>query len=205
MITPLDNTVKEVMEFTWPMMFICAMTLASIRIAYFLKNKEEFVLYKEIFHLFFLIYILCLFQIVTYEESSIVLDGNNLIPFKEIFRYSFGSRLFFKNVVGNIVLFIPYGIFASMYAKIEKPFHAFGLVLFASATVEITQVIIGRVFDIDDIILNIAGGMLGFLIYYLTTKVGERLPKVFRSNLFLNILSSLLVLLLISYIWTVVA
>lgn len=204
MITPLDNTIKGVMEFTWPMMFICAMTLASIRIVYLLKNKEEFVLYKEIFHLFFLIYILCLFQIVTYEESSIVLDGNNLIPFKEIFRYSIGSRLFFKNVIGNIVLFIPYGIFASMYAKIEKPFHAFCLVLFASVTVEITQVLIGRVFDIDDIILNITGGMIGYFIYYLINKIGEKLPRIFRSNLFLNILASVLVILLISYVWTVV-
>ena len=205
MITPLDNTVKEVMEFTWPMMFICAMTLASIRIAYLIKHKEEFVLYKDIFHLFLMIYILCLFQIVTFEESTTALDGNNIVPFKEILRYSVGSRLFFKNVIGNIVLFIPYGLFASMYSKTEKPFHAFGLVLFASATVEITQVMIGRVFDIDDIILNISGGMIGYLIYYLINKIGERLPRVFRSNMFLNVLASLLVILLVSYVWTVVA
>ena len=204
MITPLDNTIKEVMEFTWPMVVICIMTLASIRIVYLLKNKEEFVLYKEIFHLFFLIYILCLFQIVTFEDTSVYLDGNNLIPFKEILRYQIGSRLFFKNVIGNIVLFIPYGIFASMYAKIEKLFHALVLIIFASVTVEVTQFMIGRVFDIDDIILNIIGGTIGYFIYYFINKIGDTLPKAFRSNMFLNILSSLLVLLLVSYIGMVV-
>ena len=91
-----------------------------------------------------------------------------------------------------------------MYTKIEKPHHALGLVFFASATVEITQLLIGRVFDIDDIILNIIGGMVGYFIYALTNKVGNKLPKVFRSNIFLNILSVLLVIILTGYIWMVV-
>ena len=148
-------------------------------------------------------YILCLFQIVTFEDTSPFMEGNNLTPFKEILRYKLGSRLFFKNVIGNIVLFIPYGIFASMYTKIEKPLHAFGLILFASCIVEVTQLMIGRIFDIDDIILNVVGGMIGFTIYYLTSKIGDKLPKVFRSNWFLNIIASLLLILLISYIWMV--
>ena len=204
MKTPLDETIRSVMEFTWPMVVICALTLASIRITYLIKNKQEFVLYKEIFHLFFLIYILCLFQIVTFEESSISIDGNNLIPFKEILRYKIGSRLFFKNVVGNIVLFIPYGIFASIYTKIEKPFHAICLVLFASVVVEVTQVMIGRIFDIDDIILNIIGGTIGFFIYSLSGKIGDIVPKVFRKNWFLNILAIFMVGILVTYIWMVV-
>lgn len=204
MITPFDNTVKNVMEFTWPMVVICILTLSSIRITYLIKNKKEFVLYKEIFYLFFLMYILLLFQIVTFEDTTIYLDGNNLMPFKEILRYKIGSRLFFKNVIGNIVLFIPYGIFASMYTKIDKIFHALGLVLFASVIVEVTQALIGRVFDIDDIILNLIGGVIGYGIYALISRIGDSIPKVFRSNWFLNILSILLVILLTGYIWTVV-
>ena len=204
MITPFDSTVKGVMEFTWPMVVICILTLSSIRITYLIKNKKEFVLYKEIFYLFFLMYILLLFQIVTFEDTTIYLDGNNLVPFKEILRYKIGSRLFFKNVIGNIVLFIPYGIFASMYTKIDKVFHALGLVLFASIIVEVTQALIGRVFDIDDIILNIIGGLIGYGIYALITRIGDSITKVFKSNWFLNILSILLVIILTGYIWTVV-
>jgi hypothetical protein len=61
MITPLDNTIKNVMEFTWPMILICVLTIASIRITDIIKNKKTFILHKEIFLLLFLIYILCLF------------------------------------------------------------------------------------------------------------------------------------------------
>ena len=203
-MTPFNDTIKSVMEFTWPMIVICVLTLASIRITYLIKNKQEFVLYKEIFYLFFLMYILCLFQIVTFEDTSIYIDGNNLVPFKEIFRYKIGSRLFFKNVIGNIVLFIPYGIFASMYTKIEKPFHALCLIIYASVIVEVTQVLIGRIFDIDDIILNIIGGMGGYLIYSIINRIGDSVPRIFRSNWFLNILSMLLVSLLLCYVWMVV-
>lgn len=204
MITPLDHTIKNVMEFTWPMIIICLLTLASIRITYLLNNKKDIVIYREIFYLFFLVYILCLFQIVTFEDTVTYGDANNLVPFKEIFRYQIGSRLFFKNVIGNIVLFIPYGIFASMYTKIEKPFHAFCLILFASVAIEVTQGIMGRVFDIDDIILNIFGGMLGYGVYMASTKIGDSIPKVFKSTWFLNIVSILLLGIFLWYMGMVV-
>ena len=103
MITPFDDTIKTFMTLTWPMVVICVMTLASIRITYLIKNKQEFIFYKEIFYLFFLMYILCLFQIVTFEYTSTLVSGNNFEPFKEILRYQLGSRLFFKNVIGNVV------------------------------------------------------------------------------------------------------
>lgn len=203
MITPLDSTIRGVTEFTWPMIIICILTLSSIRITDIIKNKKKFVLYKEIFLLLFLIYILCLFQIVTFEDQSLYISGNNLVPFKEILRYEFGSRLFIKNVIGNVVLFIPYGIFASLFTKIEKLFHALVLVFFASVTVETTQLLIGRVFDIDDIILNVIGGAIGFIIYSIIDKIGDSLPKIFRSTWFLNILSILIVIAFVGYIWMV--
>lgn len=203
MITPLDNTIRSVMEFTWPMVLISVLTLSSIRIIDIIKNKKKFVLYKEIFMLLFLIYILCLFQVVTFEDQTLYISGNNLVPFKEIMRYKIGSRLFIKNVIGNIVLFIPYGIFASSYTKLDKPWHALCLVFFASVTVEITQLLIGRVFDIDDIILNCIGGLLGYGIYKVIDDIGESLPKPFRTTWFLNIMSIILVSLFVGYIWMV--
>ncbi len=203
LITPLDHTIRGVMEFTWPMILISILTLSSIRITDIIKNKKPFILYREIFMLLFLIYILCLFQIVTFEDQTLYIAGNNLVPFREITRYQFGSRLFIKNVIGNIVLFIPYGIFASLFAKLDKPFHALSLILFASVTVETTQLMIGRVFDIDDIILNVIGGWIGYGIYRMIDHVGDSLPRIFKSTWFLNILSILLVSLFIGYIWVV--
>ncbi len=204
MITPLDDTIRGVMYLTWPMVVICVLTVSSIHIADLIKNRKPFILYKEIFSLFFLIYILCLFQVVTFEDANFYLAGNNFIPFQEITRYRFGSRLFFKNVIGNIVLFIPYGLFASSFAKLDKPFHTLALVFFASITVETTQLAIGRVFDIDDILLNVIGGMLGYGIYRLIDRVGDSVPKIFKSKWFLNFASAILLGIFVLYIWMVI-
>ena len=185
------------------MIIICILILSSIRITDIIKNKKTFVLYKEIFLLFFLIYILCLFQIVTFEDQSLYISGNNLVPLKEIMRYKIGSRLFIKNVIGNVVLFIPYGIFASLYTKLEKPFHALCLVFFASVTVETTQLLIGRVFDIDDIILNVIGGFIGYGIYRIIDAIGDSAPRIFRKTWFLNIMFIIIVGLFLLIVWMV--
>lgn len=205
MLTPLDNTIKSVMEFTWPMVVICVLTLSSIRLTGLIKNKNKFVFYKEVLKLFFLIYILCLFQIVTFEDPTLVVGTHhfNLIPFKEILRYKLGSRLFFKNVVGNLIMFVPYGFFASYFTKNRKLSLSFILILFASLSIEFTQLAIGRIFDIDDVLLNIFGGLIGYSIYYFLTKLSDSMPKLFSKTWFLNILSILLVIIFISYVWAV--
>ncbi len=206
MITPLDHTVKGVMEFTWPMIIICTLIISSLRIADILKNKKEVVFYREILMLFFMIYVLCLFQIVTFEDPLVSSYSNhfNLIPLKEISRYSVGSRLFFKNVIGNLVMFMPYGFFASYFTKMDNKYYAFSLIAFASITIETTQLAIGRVFDIDDIILNIIGGMIGYGIYRLLSKIGDSLPKVFLNKWLLNVLSLVLTGILVGYLWMVI-
>ena len=55
MITPLDQTIKGVMEFTWPMIVICILIVSSIRITSLIKNRDEFVFYREVLELFFLV------------------------------------------------------------------------------------------------------------------------------------------------------
>ncbi|MDE5587276.1 MAG: VanZ family protein, partial [Bacilli bacterium] len=206
MITPLDHTVRGVMEFTWPMIIICTLIISSLRIADIIMNKKEVVFYREILMLFFMIYILCLFQIVTFEDPlvSSYEDHFNLIPFKEISRYLVGSRLFFKNVIGNLVMFMPYGFFAAYFTKLDSKYYAFSLIAFASITIETTQLAIGRVFDIDDIILNIIGGMIGYGIYRLLSKIGNSLPKVFQNKWLLNILSLVITGILVGYLWMVI-
>lgn len=198
-----DNTIKAVMNLTWPMIVISVLLLSSIRIMDIVKNKKPFVFYKETLTLIFIIYVFCLFQVVTFEDTS-SFSSNNLIPFKEILRYHIGSRLFIKNVIGNFVLFIPYGIFVSIYAKLDKSYYAFFLILFASLTIEVTQGVIGRVFDVDDIILNVCGGMFGYFLYYVIDKISLKLPKFFRSTASFNIITFMLLFGLIYYIWRIV-
>lgn len=197
MLGPLSNTIQGVVNFTWPMIIISIVILVSFRLTYLLKNHERLVLYKELLMLSFVIYILCLFQVVTIQDD-VTWSSNNFIPFREIFRYDFGSRLFFKNVIGNMIMFLPFGFFVSYYLKSEKPLLPLLLILIASASIEIVQMCIGRVFDIDDIILNICGGMMGYLLYHVLDKIGNHLPKVFKAEWFLNILSLIILIGLIT-------
>lgn len=191
MFDPLHNTIQGVMQTTWPMLFISVVIMVSVRVTYLAKNKESVVFYKEMLMLFFMIYILCLFQVVTFQDVS-SFTHNNFVLFKEITRYSFGSRLFFKNVFGNILLFIPFGFLISVYIKPKKIYIPFCLTLLASLAIEFTQMLIGRSFDVDDILLNCIGGIIGYFIYKLLDKIGDALPKVFRSHWFLNILTVIL-------------
>ena len=189
----LSNTIQGVISYTWPMILISVVIIVSLRIAYLIKMKERFIIYKELISLSFVIYILCLFQVVTFQDG-VVWSTNNFIPFREILRYNMGSRLFFKNVIGNMLMFMPYGLFVSFYLQNKKSNLTLILTLVASFSIEVVQMVIGRVFDIDDIILNLLGGYFGYLIYYLFYRIWEKIPSVFKNELFLNIVSIFLLM-----------
>ena len=190
MLEPLSNTIQEVVAFTWPMVVISVIVMISFRTCYLIKNKEKIVLYKELSMLIFGIYILCLFQVVTFQDD-VSWASNNFIPFREIMRYNITSRLFIKNVLGNMIMFLPFGFFTSYYLKSEKINLPLLLTFIASLSIEMVQLIIGRVFDVDDIILNLLGGIIGYSIYSILRKISEALPNFCKSDWFLNILSVL--------------
>ena len=197
MLKPISSTIQGVINFTWPMVVISAIILVSFRLCYLIKSKEKLVLYKELSMLIFGIYILCLFQVVTFQDD-VSWATNNFIPFKEIMRYNITSRLFFKNVLGNMIMFLPFGFFVSYYLKSEKLTLPLFLILIASISIEVVQLLIGRVFDVDDIILNILGGLLGYGIYLILRRIGERLPSFTKKDWFLNTLSVVILIGLIT-------
>ena len=196
MLGPLSSTIHGVIEFTWPMILISVIILVSFRVTYLIKNKEKMVLYKELLMLSFIIYILCLFQVVTFQDDT-SWASNNFVPFREILRYNITSKLFIKNVLGNMIMFMPFGLFASLYLKVEKINLPLMLTVIASVSIETVQLVIGRVFDVDDIILNVCGGSLGFFLYYLTDKIWYKLPEILRKDVVLNVISILILILLI--------
>ena len=193
MLEPLTNTIQGVISLTWPMIFISVVIMVSFRICYLIKNKQKIVLYRELLMLSFGVYILCLFQVVTFQDDT-SWTSNNFIPFKEILRYDITNRLFIKNVLGNMIMFLPFGLFISYYLKSEKIYLPVFLTLVASISIEIVQMSIGRVFDVDDIILNLLGGILGFFIYTILRLLNDNVPKFCRSEWFLNIVAILIVI-----------
>ena len=195
----MKETIQSVIGFTWPMIFISVVIVVSLRLTYLYKNKKPLIIYKELLMLLFMVYALCLFQVVTFQDVSGI-GSNNFIPFKEIFRYEFGTRLFLKNILGNMLMFVPYGFFVSYCLKLKKPRSCFFLILVASISIETTQLVIGRVFDVDDILLNVLGGMIGYLLYYLLQQIEDKLPKFVKSEWFLNILT---ILLLVGFVFLI--
>ena len=193
-----DITLKNILANIWPMVLIITIILSSLRIAYLIKYKEKFVYYEEMLKLGFMVYIISLFYVVTFQDVS--WSTSNFIPFKEIFRYQLFSPSFIKNVFGNMIMFMPYGFFISYFLKLDKKRYVIFLSLLTSATIEITQLIIGRVFDVDDILLNVIGGLLGYFIYRLLHNFKEKLPSFLKNNLFYNVLVTILLIIIVIYI-----
>lgn len=92
----------------------------------------------------------------------------NLEPFRSIkdyFRYA-STQEFFINIISNVTIFIPAGFMLPLLWKRWQNF--FRILLFAllfPLFIESSQLYTGRHFDIDDLILNFTGIMLGYIIF----------------------------------------
>ena len=75
--------------------------------------------------------------------------------------------------------------------------------LLSSLTIESVQHYIGRSFDIDDIILNIVGGIIGFLLYTALNAIRNNMPKFLRRDWFLNVISVIILILMGLYIYKI--
>lgn len=180
----------------WPMLIIILVIICSLRITYLITKHKKFQLHKELISLIFIVYVLCLFHVVTFQDNNY--GVSNFVPFKEIFRYSIGTEKFNKNVLGNIMLFIPYGFLSSYFLDNKKLGVMTILTLITTLTIETVQYYIGRVFDIDDVILNLIGGTLGFLIFIGVDAIRSKI-KIFRNDTVLDILIILLLAMVIIY------
>lgn len=185
----------QLVHSVWPMIFIFTIIIVSIRLVYIFNNKENFVLHKELLMLCFIIYILLLYYIVTFQDNNY--GTNNFVPFREIFRYDVNSRLFLKNVIGNVLLFVPFGIFVTYYVKNDKVYQTLFLSILVSCSIEFAQSVIGRTADIDDVILNTIGGILGYIIFRFGGKLVDKLPKFMKSQVFLDVLCLVIILFII--------
>ncbi|WP_352919581.1 VanZ family protein [Peribacillus simplex] len=97
--------------------------------------------------------------------------GINLKPFVTIKMIPF--KEFIINTVGNILLFVPFGICIAF--KFKKKYRNFKIIITGflfSLTIEVFQLFLsGRWTDVDDIFLNTLGSFLGYLIFLKIDKV----------------------------------
>lgn len=133
-----------------------------------------------LFGVFLLLYILLLFYalIFKYVSPMELFSSNreyfrnvNMIPFLTIYSYLSGSLnvpplVVASNILGNIILFVPMGIYLQLLKKNKKIGMNILIVFLITLSVELFQFIFGLgAADIDDIILNCLGGFIGILVY----------------------------------------
>lgn len=118
-------------------------------------------------------------SLIEYIKSS-----SNFVPFKTISTYltamftgSINIDIPIKNLLGNLVMFLPMGIYLPYYIKRLNKVGSFTLSMIVLLfVIEVTQLVTRRgSFDIDDFILNVAGALIGFGIW--KTKFIQRLLR----------------------------
>lgn len=199
MMNSIMKTLTTSIDNMWPMLTIFLVVIASVRLAAIRNNNEKFVFHKEFANLLFIIYILLLYELLTNTELNTI-RGYNLVPFTEIFRYKIGTTSFYLNVIGNIVIFIPFGYFISTYIKPKRILPILLVSVISSATVEFVQICIGRSFDVDDIILNAVGAIIGFLVYVALNAIKKYLPGIFGKDIIYNIISFIILIIMVLYL-----
>lgn len=104
--------------------------------------------------------------------------GCNYVPFatiRQMFREVHHPVYAAVNLLGNVLVFSPLGLFSPMVWKGMARFVP--CLLFGagcSLVIEVLQPLVGRNQDIDDIILNALGCALGYLVWWTIRRMRKR-------------------------------
>ncbi len=105
----------------------------------------------------------------------------NLVPFKEIKRFAthfsqLGVRIVLINIAGNVLAFMPLGFLLPLIADKKLKLWSVTLIAFGlSLGIELTQLVtrVGSC-DVDDLILNTIGGVVGYGCYVIFRKIRKK-------------------------------
>ena len=105
-------------------------------------------------------------QPLIYDASTAFPFRVNLIPFVNLFDYD-SRRDLLLNVIGNTAMFIPSGIVLPIiYKKLNNIWKVVTAGMLISLCIEIIQLPFSvRASDVDDLILNTLGVVIGYGIY----------------------------------------
>ena len=117
-------------------------------------------------------------QPLLFDPAKVFPPRINLIPFVYLFDYQI-RREALINVIGNTAMFIPIGIiWPSVLRKLDTPWKVICAGIGLSLFIEILQLpFFDRVSDIDDLILNSLGFLLGYGIYLLVKAAKRSLKR----------------------------
>jgi len=152
------------------------------------------------------LYIVMLLFLMLFSFNGAVrveLRGINLVPFRSIidflpYLFSGLGSLPFVNLLGNVVMFMPLGFYAITLRKDKRILTNLLCVFLFSLSAEIIQYVFARgISDIDDILLNCLGGLLGIFIYKVLSLLLKNEAKVRTTIAFVSAIALPLILALL--------
>lgn len=132
----------------------------------------------------FVLYVAFFLKLLIFSREPGAERSLNLIPFASITEYAGGGtaglkRFAWSNVVGNILLFVPLGAYLPVLRARVTLGSGMLLIAAVSVGVEIVQGVFGLgASDVDDVILNCLGGLIGMLFTALLLVVLRRRSRV---------------------------
>lgn len=141
---------------------------------------------KNLFYLLSVYFVILMTLLYPMPEfiSTVSYQEDNYIPFAVISNIietkTFGVSIY--NILGNIVLFVPFGLLLPLKYKTINTFVKCLLVgCTFSVGVEICQLILPlRQTDIDDVILNTLGTGIGYCLYKIIVNIKSQVEQTVR-------------------------
>ncbi len=147
--------------------FIIIISIVYLPILFELKKKGKTVIRQMsyiglICSIFLIIFATCLFMPINFHSEAHII---NLKPFNWIGNTDSFDK-FVVEKIPNIMLFIPLGFFIPTVFKNMRKFWKTSLVAFCiTFSIEFFQYFAGRSSDIDDIIMNLFGAIIGYALF----------------------------------------
>ena len=161
------DTTQRVFHFCLICLFIY---LGSLLLSKYLKNNKPL---KISLWIFFILYLILLITLVAFDYFRGNSSSVNIIPFDTIRGYvkaflnsSANLNIIVYNLVGNIVCLTPLAFFLPILFKKQNKFKIFLITTIGiTLCIEFLQLItMSGAFDVDDIILNVLGASIAYLI-----------------------------------------
>jgi len=97
---------------------------------------------------------------------------DNLVPFHTLAIYlrNLGSEFWLRNLFGNLALLLPLGLLGPIaLPALDRWWRVALLAFLVSTAIELTQLAVpDRSADIDDVLVNVAGALIGYVLFLAT-------------------------------------
>lgn len=200
----LNNTINAY----YSLKFIILISICIIMYITSLKMVKKYGYDKSLLRInliiYFLTYIIMIFNLTLFDElygrqglTTVIWNKKllkeyfntsfNIIPFHTIKLFMNGYNngvvsyhAFFENIFGNLLAFIPFAFFIPLiFKKIDKYYKFLIIMVIIVVQIELLQfVTMSGACDIDDVILNLMGASITYLIFSIKS-INKVMKKVF--------------------------